>query len=330
VSNELPSTALVVDPSPAARRKSSPLLQIIKWIVFVVVLVYVGRALLDQFRKVQWADVHFQPLQILAGMLCLLLVPLVQLVSYRTLLGAYTHAPPLRVMAVVAWIPPLGKYVPGKVASLVGAVMILRRFHIPAPVALSVVLVMDGLAVMSGLMIGAPLVQTVLHSGWILTALVISIGVICLHPAIFCRLLNFVLVKIGRQPLQKIPDLRHHLIPVVCAFSQWVLAGVALWLITDSVAYVSPAQIPRFMSIAGLGYTFSYLMLFAPAGLGAREIIFQLLMKDFVVPAALSAVAVVVMRIIQTFTELAAAMVGLLILRQLEREMPPPLFPSST
>jgi uncharacterized membrane protein YbhN (UPF0104 family) len=158
---------------------------------------------------------------------------------------------------------------------------------------------------------------------------VISVGVVCLHPAIFCRLLNFVLVKLGRQPLGQIPDLKHYIVPVLCAFGQWVLAGVALWLITDSVAYVSPTQIPRFISIAGLGYTISYLVLFAPGGLGPREFIFQKLMQNFVVPASLSAVAVVVMRIVQTFTELAAAMVGLLILRKLEREMPDPLLPHS-
>jgi uncharacterized membrane protein YbhN (UPF0104 family) len=69
-----------------------------------------------------------------------------------------------------------------------------------------------------------------------------------------------------------------------------------------------------------LGYTISYLVLFAPGGLGVREIVFQKTMQNYVIPSAMSAVAVVVMRIIQTITELSAAGVGMLILRRLERD----------
>jgi glycosyltransferase 2 family protein len=302
-------------------RAWSTIKTIIKWLLFIIVLWFVAVSLGKQFKQVDWTTVHFKPLPILLAAGCLLLVPPVQLISYRTLLGAYAHAPPLRVMAAVAWIPPLGKYVPGKVASLVGAVYILRKFQIPTAIALSVVLVMDGLAVVSGLITGSPLLRTVMPAGWIPAAIVTVIGIVCLHPAVFGRLLNFVLVKTKRQPLDHMPDLKHYLIPVICAFSQWVLAGLALWLIARSVAFVSAGEIPRFVSIAGLGYTISYLALFAPGGLGPREYIFQKTMQPIVIPAAMSAVAVVVMRIVQTLTELTAAMVGLIVLRHIERGM---------
>jgi uncharacterized membrane protein YbhN (UPF0104 family) len=257
---------------------------------------------------------------LMLAFLCLLAVPPVQLVSYRTLLAAYAHSPPLRVMAVVAWIPPLGKYIPGKVASLAGAVLLLRKFNIPAAVALGVVIVMDGLAVISGLITGSPLLRTIMPNGWIACAIVIAAGVVCLHPAVFGRLLNFALRKLRRAPLEHMPDLRHYIVPVICAFAQWVLAGLALWLIAGSVAQVEARDIGRFISVAGLGYTISYLMLFAPGGLGPREYIFQRAIEKMVIPAAMSAVAVVVMRIVQTITELLAAGVGMIILRQLERE----------
>lgn len=288
----------------------------IKWALFAIVLAFVIRSLGTQFRQIDWSTVHFQPLPLLLAIICLLLVPPVQLISYRTLLGAYSHAPSWRVMAAVAWVPPLGKYIPGKVASLVGAVYILRRFNIPAAIALSVVLAMDGLAVMSGLIVGAPLLYWINPSGLFPAAIVIIGGVVCLHPAIFALLLNFVLKRLKRDPLDHVPDLRHYIVPVICAFSQWVLAGLALWLIARSVATVEPRHILRFISIAGLGYTIGYLALFAPGGLGPRELIFQQAMQPLVIPAAMSAVAVVAMRIIQTLTELTAAGIGWLILRQ--------------
>lgn len=309
------------DPLPTRRRsRVSIIAAIVKWSLFVIVLIYVGRSLAEQFRMIDWSTVHFKPLPIIGAIICLLLVPPVQLISYRTLLGAYAHAPSLRVMAIVAWIPPLGKYVPGKVASLVGAVYILRKFDIPVAVAVSVVLAMDGFAVISGLITGSPLIGFYFPNSTIPAIIIIAIGVVSLHPAIFGRMLNIALIKTGRKPLDHMPDARHYLIPVICAFSQWVLAGIALWLITFAVADVSASHIPRFISIAALGYTISYLMLFAPGGLGPREAIFQTLTKQFVSPPPMTAVAVVAMRIIQTFTELTAAGVGLIILRNLEKQ----------
>lgn len=298
---------------------------LIKWALFLIVLGFVIHALSVQFRQIDWRVVHFQPLPLLLAAGCLLLVPPVQLISYRTLLGAYAHAPSWKVMAAVAWVPPLGKYVPGKVASLVGAVYILRRFNIPAPIALSVVLAMDGLAVMSGLITGAPLLWWINPDALLPASLLIVMGVICLHPSIFARLLNFVLIRLKRAPLDHVPDLKHYLIPVICAFSQWILAGMALWLIARSVAVVNVRDIPRFISIAALGYTISYLALFAPGGLGLREWTFLQAMKGLVVPAPMSAVAVVVMRIVQTITELIAAGVGWLILRQMDKPQTEPL-----
>src|SRR5262245_63857746 len=112
---------------------------VLKWGLFLIVLGFVAHSLWKQFELIDWSTVRFSALPLVGAFVCLLLVPPVQLISYRTLLGAYAQAPPLRVMAVVAWVPPLGKYVPGKVASLVGAVVILRKFNIPAGIALSVV-----------------------------------------------------------------------------------------------------------------------------------------------------------------------------------------------
>jgi glycosyltransferase 2 family protein len=315
-----PQPDLLPDGEGEHTRARSIVISIIKWTLFVVVLGFVASSLVGQFKLINWSTVSFRPLPLVGAFVCLLLVPPVQLVSYRTLLGAYAQAPPLRVMAVVAWVPPLGKYVPGKVASLVGAVVILRRFKIPAGIALSVVLLMDGLAVMSGLITGSPLLSEIMPIGWIAASVLILLGAVCLHPAVFGRALNFILVRLKRKPLDHMPDVRHYLLPVICAFGQWVLAGAALWLIARSVASVSAVHIPRFISIAALGYTISYLALFAPGGLGPREYIFQKLMHRFIVPEPMSAVAVVVMRIVQTITELIAAAVGMMVLRKMERE----------
>ena len=101
-------------------------------------------------------------------------------------------------------------------------------------------------------------------------------------------------------------------------FPQWALAGAALWFIANSVTSVAAARLPLFVAVAGLGYTISYLMLFAPGGLGPREAIFHAALSQVVAPG-FSAVSVVMMRLVQTLTELLAAVVGVLFLRKVER-----------
>jgi hypothetical protein len=307
----------------AKPRAFAVLKSVFRWLLFIIVLAFVGFALSKQIAQVNWREVHFRPLPIALAGLCLLLVPPVQLLSYRTLLGAYAHAPPLRVMAAVAWIPPLGKYVPGKVASLAGAIYLLRRFNVPAAIALGVVLVMDGLAVVSGLITGSPLllwepVKRIVPNAWIACAVVIMLGIVCLHPAVFGRLLNVALRKMKRPALARMPDLKHYVLPVLCAFAQWALAGAALWLTANAVTSVPVARLPLFIAVAGLGYTISYLMLFAPGGLGPREAIFHVALRTVIDPG-FSAVSVVTMRVVQTLTELLAACVGVLALRRVEK-----------
>jgi len=308
---------MVIDQKPPNARRA--IVVAIKLLLLAAVLGFVGWALWSNFRKIDFSTVTFSIVPVLFATLFLVGVSTVQMISYRALLGAYAHAPPWRAMAAVAWVPPLGKYVPGKVAALLGAVYMLRRFNIPAAVAISVVLVLDGLAVIAGLITGSPLllwapIQRVLPGGWIYCLIVVVGGIICLHPAVFGRLVNLALKKLKKPPLPKMPDLLHYAIPVACAFAQWLLAGLALWFMTRSVADVGPDQIPLFISIAALAMTISYLAIFAPGGLGVREAIYLGTLTSLIGPKA--AIVVAAMRVAQTLVELGLAGLGMLLLRK--------------
>jgi hypothetical protein len=306
--------------SPEKSGGSSPLLTAVKWILFLVVLVFVVRALAKQFSQIDFRTVHFLPLVIVGSILCMLMVPIVQLISYRILLGAYLHQPSWRALAAAVWVPILGKYVPGKVASVAGVIYILKRFQIPIAIAFSVVLVLDGMMAVSGLMLGAPLllsgpVKHLLPQGWLAAIFVVSCGIICLHPRVFGWVTNFVLRKMKREPLDHMPDLTHYIIPVICVFSQWILAGLSLWFVARSVSAVTVAQIPTFVSIAGLAWTISYLALFAPGGIGVREAIFLTTLHQIVGLGSEAAIVVVGIRLVQLFVEIICVIAGAIVLK---------------
>jgi len=303
-------------------RRSSSLFPYLKLALLILVLAFVGYALWKQFKQIDFSTLHFAILPLLGSFLFLFAVSSVQMISYRSLLSAYAHAPRWREMAAVAWVPPLGKYVPGKVAALLGAMYMLRKFKIPGSVAVSVVLALDGLAVLAGLICGAPLLlwQPLRERwpwGWIVCVLVAVVGCTMLHPKIFGRLINLALRRLKKDPLPKMPPIGTYLIPVACAFAQWVFAGLSLWLMARSVTSVEVEKIPLFMSLAALSQTVGYLALFAPGGLGVQDGITLLVLKNVLGPV--SAIPVTLFRIARTIVELILAGLGMLVLRNLDK-----------
>lgn len=308
--------------SPRAR---SILVHGVKLAALAAVLAFVVLAMRRELAKATAEDfVALRPdwpLVIAAG-LCLVGVNSVQMLSYRALLRAYGARPTWRQMAAIAWIPPLGKYVPGKVVALVGAVAMLRRFGIGVAIAVSVVIMLDAFSVLVGLIVSSPLLmerEVVAHfpAGRWLGPACVACGIVALSPPVFGRVLAFGLRVLKRPPLDRMPTWGEYVVPVACAVAQWLFAGCALWLMSRSVATVSIDALPRFVMIAACAMTLSYLALLAPGGLGVREALFMLLLPPLLLGAPTGAVSIVTiaMRLLQTVVEVALAGLGTLGLR---------------
>jgi glycosyltransferase 2 family protein len=312
---------------PAASLHS--ILPYLKWLFVAVILWFVGRSIVSQLARFDWRHAHFRAVPLAGAAVCLTLIYAARTVSFRLLLMGYAklgHFPPptWRQMAVVAWVPQLAKYVPGQVASIVGAMGFLRKFGIGAVVGLSVVLVMDGLAVLTGVITGSPLllwepVRRQFPAGWILCVAIIIAGVIMMLPGVYGRAINFVLRKTKRPLLESMPPMRNYVGPVMLGFMQWVLAGLALWLTARSVVGVSLGQVWVFTAIGALGYTAGYISPL-PGGLGVRDAIFQGTLTLLIGGSA--ALVVVTVRVIQTIVEIVMAGAGVIVLRKLERGGP--------
>ncbi|HEY0301955.1 MAG TPA: hypothetical protein VGC36_11500, partial [Rhizomicrobium sp.] len=282
-------------------------------------------ALGGQLAQLDWSTLRVRWPPLLGCAASLACVYALRAVSLRVLLGAYGSPITWRQAAVGAWLPPIAKFLPGQVFAVAGAVGMLTTFAVPGAVALAVVLIADALAVLTGVITGAPLLlrealRDAWPQGWILAVLAIAGGALCLHPPLFVRLLNLPLERLGLGPLRTAPPARVHALPVLLAFAQWIFAGAALWLMARSVTGVSLMHLPLFVPIAALAYTAGYLTPFAPAGLGIREAILQALLLPLL--GAPVAVVVIGLRIVQTSSEIAMALTGLILLRRLETATP--------
>ncbi|HEV2295392.1 MAG TPA: lysylphosphatidylglycerol synthase domain-containing protein [Tepidisphaeraceae bacterium] len=312
-------TSPAEDAAPAAA--ASPRkrwIGLLKLALTLIVVYYVARALIVQFQAVPWDQLHLTPGYAALSVLCTFIVHGGQLLVVVTLLRAYGHRLPWRAQLAAAWVPPLGKYVPGKVASIAGAVYIQRQYGIPGTVAVSVALMLDGLALIAGLIVSTPLllsepVRREMPHAWAWCIALAACGLLALHPRVFSALVNLGLRMIGRPRLTTIPSAKVYAIPVALSFSQWLFSGLALWFMIRSIIDVSIAQIPLFIAVAALAMSVSYLALFAPGGLGVREWIFFVALGPTIGPVA--AVVAVAMRVAQTLIELTLAAFGFAALR---------------
>jgi uncharacterized membrane protein YbhN (UPF0104 family) len=240
--------------------------------------------------------------------------------SIRALTAAYGHPLSWRMANAINWIPQLGKYLPGKVASVVGAVWFLKQGNVPAAVGLSVIATQAGLAVVIGFVLSAQLLFDVdvrrdYPNAWIVSIVALVAGVVVLHPKVFTRLFNLVLRLARRPAMPVVPRVRDFVRPVVFTTVMWLFAGLALYFTIRAFVEVPLRTVPTFVSAAAVGITIGFLALFSPSGLGVREWVFLKVLPTVVVGGPLLGAAVVTNRILQTFVELVIAGVMTVIMR---------------
>jgi hypothetical protein len=316
------------DPLPEGEgemRRPSPHKQLftaIKYAICIAAILFVVLALKKNLRDFDWSNFHPHLLPVLLAAISIAAVTITQIIAYRLLLAAYGPKLTWPQAATLSWVPGLAKYIPGKVVAIGGTVYLLRRYKIPAAIALSVALMGDAVAVLTGLIAGAPLLLTPqarekLPGGVVWCVLLIVAGLVCLYPPVFTKLVNVALRKMKRPELSAIPKLQYYLLPILAGFAQWVCWGCALWFMSRAITDVGLHVLPRFIVISALANTIAYLVIFAPGGIGFREI-FLFLGLDPIIGHANAAIVVVAIRIVQTLVEVILAGIGMLILRRAE------------
>ncbi len=285
-------------------------------LVLAAVVIFVARALRAEMASVPWSQIHLRPLLLLPALALGAVASILNAISYWRLIGGFAPAPPLPVVCAITWLPILGKYVPGKFASVAGGIWLLRRHQVPAAVGASVVLLQAGLAVLTGLMIAAPLclwqpVYLQFPFAWAGSLVVLAGGVGLLHPRILSAVTARPLRWLRQEPLSALPPLSHYLVPMLLLIVSWGVTGVATWLTARALIDVPLSLLPFFAGAEALAMSLGTLALI-PGGLGVREGVLLIVLTPLIGPVA--AVVALVLRVCQTLTEVVMAAVGMAIL----------------
>lgn len=197
----------------------------------------------------------------------------------------------------IYYLSELVKYVPGKIWTAVGRVIMLTGMGVPRVITVASVGIMLIILALSGVLvtlISLPLWPRVGNPRFVyLLLLVLPLGLLSLHPRIFTPIMNWALRKLEHCTLTVKLAYSHILLLILFWSALWILKGWATYLLfsilPESVFAAHPLPPHSWMIISGimaLSWIVGAVSPFTPAGLGIAELsIVVLLGRLFSIPA---------------------------------------------
>jgi len=264
-------------------------------LVLAIVCYFVGRSIWEQWgviRAYSWQP-HFWWLICSAAVMWLDFLLIIRL--WRVLLVTVTgrqlrFGAALRITA----LSNLGKYVPGKIWSVMGIIYMLRQRGYPAPAALSSTILHQAFTIIAG----AAFIIAVLGHELFKGALTVPLTLVCalciavLYPPIFSRILNWGLRLIKREPVTFQLTFGKAVGLFGAYVVAWIVYGISFWCLLKGIGIQPPAFWETVASFGG-AYLLGFLALFAPGGLGVREGILAMLLAPQLSPGLAAFVAVI-------------------------------------
>lgn len=232
---------------------------------------FVGRALAGQWEAIRAADLR---VRIHAGWLALSLALALatfglQIASWRQALQGWRQRLRWRELAETWFLSNLGRYIPGKVWSVAGLVVLSARQGVEGWAATAGAVVMQAiglgtaLAVVAATLPGAATGFRVALGAGIALATVLLVA----WQPVVDRLRRLVPRLEGLRPLPG-PAL---LLSTALTVGAWVAYGLSLWALSRALGH--PPVLPVGLAVGGfaLAYSAGLLALFAPGGVVVRE-----------------------------------------------------------
>lgn len=277
--------------------------------VAVVLLVFgfLGLAIGRQWKSLPDYSWRFEPLWLLVAGVGMLIYYAVQALYWTfavRLLGERLEV----VAAQAIWGKSLlARYVPGNVLMVVGRVVMAEREGVSRKASLSSVIYENGVNFCAAVIAASYFLVAVSGVGgsvlrWIAVALV-PVVLVLLHPRVFRAIADYLLKRLGRDPLPAVIPYGRVLLLVLMYLLSWLLIGAASYAFVRSLYPVSGADLPAVGAAYALAWAVAMVTFISPSGLGTRDGAYALALKS-IVPGAVAVAIAVAARIFQTLIEI--------------------------
>ena len=298
-----PANSPGIESPPAPARRF--LRNVIAVVIPAIVLFFVGRAMWSRWETVtehSWKlDVWWLTLS--AVVFWADFIVLVYLWRSILLMVSGKRLPFMSGYRISA-LSNLGKYVPGKVWTVLGMVYFLKREGYAATSALAATGLHQAYTLVAGGIFVSVVLGAEIWGGLPAVSVFIGVGLSALivYPPVFSFFLNRGLRLFKRDPLPLNLSFGKALMLLSAYVLAWVLYGSSFWCMLRGIGF-QDAPFWNMVAASGAAYLLGFLALFAPGGLGVREGVLLVLVSPYV-PAGLAATIAVVARVWMTIIEL--------------------------
>jgi hypothetical protein len=282
-------------------------------LVFLLVLALVGRSLVRNWGAFAAAKFEFslRPGWLLATVALIGVTYLVQVESWRRILHGWNQPLRFRAAARIWFLANLGRYVPGKVWSVAGMVVLAQAEGVrpwaatASAVAVQAIGIGTAVAVVA---VATPGAESPLRLLGAAAVAAMTIGVLAWEFA--TRHIALVVPKM--EELRPLP-LTILLVSCALTFLNWALYGASFWALGQGMGY---GALPLFgaVGVFALGYVLGLLALFAPGGAVVRESVFVALLTPMIGAGPAIGLSLA-SRLVLTTTEAAAGLGAVLATR---------------
>jgi uncharacterized membrane protein YbhN (UPF0104 family) len=288
-----------------------------------IVVYFVGRQVVGQWDQVRDFDWQIQVWPLVLSVVLGITAFFIFSTCWRAIIAGFGHKVSRPKAFKILFLSDLGRYIPGKIWQVFGMLYLAKKEGVAPERAAASFVIIQLFAIPASFLVyvtaaqSEPLifVDRIAAAGQWMAYLLIAVMVsFCLllvfYPRPFVSMANFVLRKVGRPEAVFALDKWVALGVFAGYFLGWICYGVAYWLMLRSL--LGPGA-PGPVAAVGLfngAYQIGYITLFAPGGLGPRELVMGELLRPFV---AFGATVAVIARIWAILVEATAALIALTI-----------------
>jgi hypothetical protein len=269
------AAAEAVDGAPAVRRPPSRKRQVVRGLLALVVLVFIvlairsqGHEIADGLSRLSIGTIVLAFVAVVAGQVATAL-------SWRAILTGLGSPLPMAVAGRVFLLAQLGKYLPGSLWPVLAQAELGRDHGVPrarsavAAVAVLVVGLVVGAVVAVGFL--ALSATGALRTYWYILFVPV-LGLVVLSPPVLGRLLTLAFKVTRRAPTDTTIGTGPLFTSAAWSLAQWLFFGAHAWLLARGLGGDTSGRL--FLLATGayaVAWVVGFLIVFVPAGAGARE-----------------------------------------------------------
>lgn len=282
-----------------------------------VLVTFVGRSVYLNWTELGTLDVtfHIRPLWIVAAALMVWITYGLLIEAWRRIVLGWnqslSYGPAMRIWC----LSNLGRYLPGKVWSVAALAVLAQRTGVAGWAAAGSAVVMQMMAIGTGVLVvsvGAPGVAS-------------PLTLVCAFCLATCVIAALAWEPMANRLLRIVrPDTEFRVLSVRTAFlasavtlTSWLAYGIAFWMLARGIFGNTDLSIFQATGVFAAGYIVGLLALFAPGGVGVRELVFVALLAPVLGSGGALALSLA-SRLLLTATEALAALGALFVNRRKE------------